>query len=90
MLRDRAVLITAIISGAVVALGFLLIIGWMLYTGHDPAALVASIIGLVNGVVLIFMYAKVGRVEQHVNGNTTKLLDAALASPPVQHQEPAP
>jgi len=81
MLQSRAVLVTAIICGTVALLGLLGIVGWLIYAGRDTAAILA----LVNALVSAAIYAKLrdvdhkaGRVEQQINGNTSRLMDAAL------------
>jgi len=81
MLRHPAVFITAIMCGTVLGLGLLGVVGWLLYSGKDTAA----ILTLVNALVSAGIYAKLRdvdgkttRVEQSVNGNTTRLMDAAL------------
>lgn len=82
-----AVLITAIIGGTVLGLGLLAVVGWLLYSQRDAQ----TILNLVNLFLTAFLFKRVGdvdtrtaRVEQHVNGNTTKMLDAVIQSPPVK------
>lgn len=81
MLQRTGVLITLIVCGTVVALGLLGVVGWLLYQQRDAQ----TVLNLVNLVLTAFLFKRVGdvdtrtaRVEQHVNGNTTRLMDAAL------------
>jgi len=81
MLRSTGVVVTLIICGSVVTLGLLGIIGWLLYAGRDTAAiltLVNSLIAAVTYMKLRDVDSRTTRVEQNVNGNTTRLMDAAL------------
>lgn len=80
-MKSSAVWITLIICATLLGLGLLTVIGWLLYTDKDTAA----VLTLVNTVMAAAVYGKVWsthattkRVEQQTNGNTTRLMDAAL------------
>jgi hypothetical protein len=88
--QNPAVLITAVICGCVLGLGLLFVVGWLLYTQRDAQ----TVLNLVNLFLTAFLFKRIGdvdtrtaRVEQHVNGNTTKMLDAVIQSPPVPRDD---
>lgn len=84
--QKPAVLITALVCGCVLGLGLLLVVGWLLYSQRDAQ----TVLNLVNLFLTAFLFKRIGdvdtrtaRVEQHVNGNTSKLMDAVIQSPPI-------
>ena len=84
--QTPAVLITTIICASLLGMGLLFVVGWLLYTQRDAQ----TVLNLVNLFLTAFLFKRIGdvdtrtaRVEQHVNGNTTKMLDAVIQSPPV-------
>jgi hypothetical protein len=86
IMSKPSVLITAIICGCVLGLGLLFVVGWLIYANRDTQ----TILTLVSLFLTAFLYKRVGdvdtrtaRVEQNVNGNTSKLMDAVIQSPAV-------
>lgn len=80
-LQSRAVLITVILCGTVVALALVGVLGWLAWAQRDAS----YIMTLVNTFLTALLFKRVsdvnGRVvtiEQQTNGHTARLMDAAL------------
>lgn len=85
MLKTPWVMAVLIICGTLVSLGLLGVLAWLIYSERDAQ----TILALVNLFITAFLWKRVGdvdtraaRVEQQTNGNTTKILDAALGTKP--------
>lgn len=87
MLNTR-VLITAILSGAVVVIALVVGLVFLAYHHGDAStvlSLVASIVSIINLAQVNALRSVISQLRDQTNGNTTKLIEAAIQStPPVK------
>jgi len=81
-MRDRGVLIVAIICATLVALGTLVLLGWLTANGHGTEALF-TVFGSVLVTYLQQLHGRLAKVDQQTNGTQTKLIEAVAARPAV-------
>lgn len=81
-MHDRAVLITAIICGSFLALGALMVLGYLVYQQRDTAAilsLVSTIISAVTLKVAADARSLANQVKEQTNGTQSRLVEAVIS-----------
>lgn len=78
MLRDRAVLITAIVAATIMGSVLLATVGWLIHDDKPVTELLALVSLLVSGA----NYVKTSRIEKQTNGTAARLMDHALGPQP--------
>jgi hypothetical protein len=76
------VVIAAIITFGIITVSLVLGLVYLAGTGHSTEA-ITSFFGAGNIGALLYLAARLRSIEQQTNGTQSKLLDAALKSPPV-------
>ena len=89
MRNDRAVVITAIIVGGIVACVMLVLVGYLIFVQRDTG----SMLSLINMLLTAVLWSKVSSVQGTVapvatqtNGTQQRLIDAAIAAPAGRQQ----
>lgn len=78
---------TLIICATIIILALFIIVGWLAYAQRDATTIVAILNLLISSFILKQIYNVDGRVrgvENQTNGNTSRLMDAALKDRPQQ------
>lgn len=87
---NTKVLITAIISGSLVLISLVLGLVFLAHTHGDAStvlSLVASIVSIINLAQVNALKSVINQLREQTNGNTTKLIDAAIQAAPPANKE---
>lgn len=83
MFRDWRVMVAGMFFGTVIILGLLAVVGYLALNDRSTEAVMVIVSSLIVPMLTVLL-SKVSTVQHHVNGNTSRLLDATLgpARPP--------